>query len=59
MTFNQWCGGKSFEPGVRITLEAIWNEIIKAGNSSTVAGQLLEEAVDSIREYYREQYRRW
>jgi hypothetical protein len=59
MTFNQWCSTQGFDPSIRVRLEAIWNEIVSAGNSGEKAGRLLEEAIDPICEFYREKYRRW
>jgi hypothetical protein len=53
MTFNQWCGGKRFEPSSRLALEAIWNALINGGYTPGQISALFADLLDSFLEARR------
>lgn len=50
MTFNQWCGGKRFESGARLALEAIWNGLSGAGYTPAQISAMFTDLLDNFRE---------
>lgn len=57
MTFNQWASSQDIDMHSKMALEAVWNEIIRAGNSPTKAANLLEDVLEPMERRRREDVR--